>query len=51
MDVSYIPMQSNIKNSSPMIFDQLSCKTMNIKWNNSPKMEFLFFETEIWYAW
>jgi hypothetical protein len=34
-----------------MIFDQLSSKTLNIKWNNSPKMEFLFFETEIWYAW
>jgi hypothetical protein len=31
MDVSYIPMQSNIKNSSPMIFYQLSCKTLSIK--------------------
>jgi hypothetical protein len=51
MDVSYISMQSNIKNSSPMNFDQLSCKTLNIKWNNSPKLEFLFFEIEIWYAW
>jgi hypothetical protein len=31
MDLSYISMQSNIKNSSPMIFDQLSYKTVNIK--------------------
>jgi hypothetical protein len=31
MDVSYISMQSNFKNSSPMIFDQLSCKILNIK--------------------
>jgi hypothetical protein len=31
MDVSYISIQSNIKNSSLMIFDQLSCKTLNIK--------------------
>jgi hypothetical protein len=31
MDVSYISMQSNIKNSSPLIFDQLSCNTLNIK--------------------
>jgi hypothetical protein len=29
--VSYISMQSNIKNSSPMIFDQLSYKTLDIK--------------------
>jgi hypothetical protein len=31
MDVSYISMQSNIKDSSPMIFDQLTYKTLNIK--------------------
>jgi hypothetical protein len=31
MDVCYICMQSKIKNSSPMIFDQLSSKTLNIK--------------------
>jgi hypothetical protein len=31
MDVSYISMLLNIKNSSPMIFDQLSYKTLNIK--------------------
>jgi hypothetical protein len=31
MDVSYISMQSKIKNSSPMIYDQLSYKTLNIK--------------------
>jgi hypothetical protein len=43
MDVSYISMQSNFKNSSPMIFDQLSYKTMNIKHNNLPKIEFWFF--------
>jgi hypothetical protein len=31
MDVCYISMQSKIKNSSPMIFDQLSYKTLNTK--------------------
>jgi hypothetical protein len=56
MHVSYKSIQSSmiknyIKSSPPMIFDQLSCKSLNIKWKNSPKMEFLFFETEIWYAW
>jgi hypothetical protein len=51
IDVSYISIQSSFKNSLPMILDQLSCKTLNIKWNISPKMEFLFFETETWYAW
>jgi len=33
-----------------MFFNQLSCKTMNIKWNRS-KMEFYFLEIEIWCAW
>jgi hypothetical protein len=27
------------KNSSPMFFNQLSCKTMNIKLNNLPKLK------------
>jgi hypothetical protein len=31
MDVCYISMQSKIKNSSPMIFNRLSYKTLNIK--------------------
>jgi hypothetical protein len=31
MDVYYISMQSKIKNSSQMIFDRLSYKTLNIK--------------------
>jgi len=51
VDVSYISMQSNLKNSSPMIFNQLSYKTMNSKWNNSLKVEFCFFEIQIWYVW
>jgi hypothetical protein len=31
MHVSYISMQSNIKNSSLMIFDQLPYKTLHIQ--------------------
>ena len=34
-----------------MFFNQLSCKTMNFEWNNSPKIEFDLFEIQIWYAW
>jgi hypothetical protein len=31
MHVSYISVQSNIKNSSPMIFDQLPYKNLHIQ--------------------
>jgi len=47
VDVSYVSMQLNFKNSSPMFFNQLSSKTKNIKWSNLPFEEFCFFETTI----
>ena len=50
MDVSYICTKSNQKNSSSMFFNQLSCKTMNFECNNSPKIEYDLFGTQIWYA-
>jgi len=48
MDVPYISMQSNLTNSSPTIFNKILCKTTKIDFKNSPKMEFCFFEIEIW---
>jgi hypothetical protein len=40
MDVFNIYPQSNLRNSSPMFFNELSCKVMKIKRKNSPKIEF-----------
>jgi len=40
---------TNIK-VSPMFFNELLCKTMKIKFKNSPKIEFSFSENEIWHA-
>jgi len=34
-----------------MFSNELSYKIIKIEWNNSPKIEFWFFETQIWYAW
>jgi len=47
MGVPYISMQSNLKNS-PIVFNKILCKTTKIDFKNSPKMEFCFFEIEIW---
>jgi len=50
IDVPYISMQPNLKNSLLIVFSKILCKTMKIDFKNSPKIEFFFFETEIWYA-
>jgi len=50
MDVPYIPKQLNLKNSSPVVHNKILCKTMEIDFKNSPKMEFWLFEIKIWYA-
>ncbi len=49
-DVSYIFLQSNFENLSPIIFSELSCKAMVIDFENSPKIEFWFFEAETLYS-
>jgi len=51
MDAPYISMQLNYKNSFPMDFCKILCKSMEIGLKNSPKMEFCFFEAKIWYTW
>jgi len=38
MDVPFIPMQSNYKNSSLVVINKIKCKTMKIDLKNSPKM-------------
>jgi len=48
MDVPYISMQSNLKNSSPIVFSKILCKNTKIDFKNSPKIEFFFFEIKIW---
>jgi len=50
INVTYIHLQSNSKNSSPIVPNEILYKTMKISFNNSPTMEFCFFESEIWYA-
>jgi len=40
-------LNCNCNYPSPIFF-KLSRKTINIKWSNSPKMKFCFFETKIW---
>jgi hypothetical protein len=40
-----------MKNSSPIFFDQSSCKIVKNKWKNSPEIEFFIFESEICYEW
>jgi len=47
MDVPYISMQSNLKNSWPIVFNKILYKTTKIDFKNSPKMDFFFFEIEI----
>jgi hypothetical protein len=36
IDISYMFVQSDFKNSSPIVFDQLSCKCQKINEKNSP---------------
>jgi len=43
MDVPYISMQSNLKNSSPLVFKKILCKTTKIDFKNSSKIGILFF--------
>jgi hypothetical protein len=50
IDVSYMCTQLDFKNSSSIFFNQLSQIFTKSKWNNSLKMDFLFFESEIWYV-
>jgi hypothetical protein len=50
INISYICAQPNFKNSSSSFFNQLSQIFSENKSNNSPNMEFLFFESEIWYV-
>jgi hypothetical protein len=50
IDVSYMCTQLDFKNSSSIFFNQLSQIFTESKWNNSPKMEFLFFVSEMWYV-
>jgi len=50
MDVPYTSVQSNLKNSSPIVFNEILCKPTKIDFKNSSEMEFYFFEAEIWYA-
>jgi len=51
MDVPYISMQLNLKNSSSIVVNKIICKIMKIDFENSPKINFWFLETKIWYAW
>jgi len=52
MDIPYKSMQLNLKKSSPIVYNKIFCETMEIRkfTKNSPKIEFCFFEIEIWYA-
>jgi len=50
MDVAYISMQFNLKDSSTIVFNKIICKIMKIDFKNSPKINFSFLETKIWYA-
>jgi len=50
MVVPYISTQLNLKNSSPIIFNKILCKTIEIGFRNSSKMEFCVFGSEICYA-
>jgi len=50
MDALYISTQSNLKNSLPMVFNKILCKSMEIGFKNSPKMEFCFLGIENLYA-
>jgi len=43
MDVPYISMHSNFKNSSPIVFMKILSKTTKIDFKNSSKIELLFF--------
>jgi len=43
VDALYISMQLNYKNSSPIVFNKILCKTTKIDFKNSPKMEILLF--------
>jgi hypothetical protein len=47
MDVSYISMQSNFKNSSSMILDQLSCKTRILNETFHQKWSFHFLKLKL----
>jgi len=42
-DVSYMPPQSNLKNSSPIFFFEFSFTAMKKNFKNSPKIEFWGF--------
>jgi len=48
MDVPYISMQSNLKNSSPIVCSKILCKNTKIDFKNLPKIEYCFFEIKIW---
>jgi hypothetical protein len=48
IDISYMFVQSNFFNSSPIVFYQLSRKCRKINEKNSPEIEFLIFKSEIW---
>jgi len=48
MDVPYISTQLNLKNSPPIVFKKILCKTTKIDFKNSPEMKFCFSEIEIW---
>jgi len=50
VDVPYKSTQLNLKKSSPIVLNKILCEIMEIDFKNSPKMEFCFFEIEIWYA-
>jgi len=45
MDVPYIFTQSNLKNSLPIVFNKILCKTRKINFKKLPKIKFLFFLT------
>jgi len=51
MDNSNMYVQFNSKNSSMTTLSQLLCYIMKFNVKNSPKIEFCFFEVEIWYTW
>jgi len=46
MDVPYISIQLNWKNSSPILFNKILCKNTKNGFRNSPKLEFWFLELE-----
>jgi hypothetical protein len=50
LDVPHIFEQSNKKNSSPIFSNQLLCKALKNTQKNLPKIEFLFFQSGIWYV-